>query len=71
MMIDQIQKLHLELKKGQRVKVITSVPDYTTTFDRRDVLKEVDGLLLILRVNGGKVILNCDYIVSACIIERF
>ena len=35
------------------------------------VLKDVDGKLLILRANGARVVLNCDYVVMACIIERF
>ena len=67
-MIDQIQEFHLTLKKGQYVKIITSLPDYVTKVDRTDVLKDVDGKLLILRANGAKVILNCDYVVSACVI---
>ena len=70
-MIDQIQKFHLELKKGQYVKIVTAVPDYITRVDRTDVLKDVDGKLLILRANGARVILNPDYVVMACIIERF
>ena len=67
-MINQIQEFHLTLKKGQYVKIITSLPDYVTKVDRTDVLKDVDGKLLILRANGAKVILNCDYVVAACVI---
>jgi methyl coenzyme M reductase subunit D len=70
-MINQIQEFHLTLKKGQYVKIVTTVPDYVTKVDRTDVLKDIDGKLLILRANGARVILNCDYVVMACIIERF
>ncbi len=70
-MIDQIQEFHLCLEKGQYVKIVTAVPDYITKVDRTDVLKDVNGKLLILRANGAKVILNPEYVVMACIIERF
>ena len=70
-MINRVQEFHLTLEKGQYVKIITALPDYITKVDRTDVLKDVDGKLLILRANGAKVILNPDYIVAACIIERF
>lgn len=69
-MIDQIQEFHTTLKKGQYVKIITALPDYVTKVDRTDVLKDIDGKLLILRANGAQVILNCDYVVMACVIER-
>ena len=69
-MINHVQEFHLTLKKGQTVKIITALDNYTTYVNRTDVLKDVDGKLLILRANGARVILNPDYIVAACIIER-
>ena len=69
-MINKIQEFHLGLKKGQTVKIITALDNYVTYVNRTDVLKDDDGLLLILRANGAKVILNCDYVVAACVVER-
>ena len=70
-MVDQILQFHSDLEKGQTVKIITALDNYTTYVNRTDVLKDVDGNLLILRANGARVIINPDYIVAACIIERF
>ena len=69
-MINQIQKFHLELQKGQTVKIMTSIDGYSTYVNRTDILKDVDGKLLILRANGAKVILNPEYVVMACVVER-
>lgn len=69
-MINQIQEFHLELQKGQNVKIITALPNYITYVNRTDVLKDIDGNLLILRANGARVILNPAYVVAACIVER-
>ena len=68
-MINQIIKFHKELQKGETVKIITSLPDYKTYINRTDVLKQEKDILLILRANGAKVAINCQYIVSCCVIE--
>ena len=69
-MINQIQAFHSTLKKGQTVKIITALDNYSTYVNRTDILKDDNGLLLIIRANGAKVILNCDYVVAACVVER-
>ena len=68
-MINQILQFHTDLKKGETVKIITSLPDYKTYINRTDVLKQDGDILIILRANGARVAINSHYIVSCCIIQ--
>ena len=70
-MINQILQFHIDLKKGQTVKIITSLKDYKTYINRTDIVKQDGDILLIFRANGAKVAINCQYIVSCCVVERF
>jgi hypothetical protein len=70
-MINQIIKFHSGLEKGQAIKVITVLDDYSTFINRTDIIRKCnDSLLLILRANGAKVAINTDYIISCCVIQR-
>lgn len=71
-MIDRISKFHSELEKGESVKIITALDNYTTYLNRTDVIKPdpVDGVLEIYRANGAKVALNVDFVVSICVVVR-
>ena len=72
-MIDRITKFHQELNKGESVKIITTLDNYTTYINKTDVIKadRTDGVLEIYRANDAKVALNVDYVVSCCVIRRF
>lgn len=70
-MINQIIKFHSDLNKGEAIKVITSLQGYTTYISRTDLLKKVnDEVLCIFRANDAKVALNCNYVVSCCVIKE-
>ena len=70
-MINQILAFHRNLEKGKAVKVITTLPDFTPCFDKTDILTEVgDNTLLSLRANGNNFVLNCDYVVGICIVDK-
>ena len=70
-MINQVIKFHQELEKGQSIKVITALDDYSTFINRTDIIRKCnDSLLLILRANGAKVAINTDYIISCCVITE-
>ena len=70
-MINQIITFHKTLKKGETVKIITTLDNYSTYVNRTDVLQKLDGILLISRANGARVVINPEYIIAACVIERF
>lgn len=70
-MINQIIKFHSDLNKGETIKVITSLQGYTTYISRTDLLKKVNNdVLCIFRANDAKVALNCNYVVSCCVIKE-
>ena len=62
---------HKDLQKGQTVKIMTALTSYETYVNRTDVLKDMNGRLIIMRANGAKIVINPDYIVAACVVERF
>jgi len=69
-MINQIIKFHSGLEKGETIKVITALDNYVTYISRTDLLKKVDDeVLCIFRANDAKVALNCNYVVSCCVIK--
>ena len=70
-MINQIIKFHSGLEKGETIKVITALDNYVTYISRTDLLKKVnDEVLCIFRANDAKVALNCNYVVSCCVIKE-
>ena len=69
-MIDHILQSHSSLKKGETVKIVTTVPDYITYVNRTDLLKDNDDVLEIYRANGARVALNTNFVVMCCIVER-
>jgi hypothetical protein len=70
-MINQLIKFHSELQKGESIKVITTLDNYTTYINRTDLIKKVnDDVLCVFRANDAKVALNCNYIVSCCVVRR-
>ena len=69
-MINQIIKFHKELKKGESVKIITGLKDYTSYVNRTDLIKQDGDVLEIYRANGAKVAINCQFVVGCCVIER-
>ena len=69
--INQIIKFHSELQKGESIKVITTLDNYTTYINRTDLIKKVnDDVLCIFRANDAKVALNCNYVVSCSVVRR-
>ena len=70
-MIDTIQKFHSNLTKGQTIKIITALDNYTTYINRTDIIKAVGNVLEVHRANGAKVAINVDYIAAICVLERF
>ena len=69
-MINSILKFHSELEKGESVKIITALDNYTTYINRTDLIKEDGNILKIFRSNGAKVALNVNYVVSICVVRR-
>jgi hypothetical protein len=70
-MINQLIKFHSELQKGESIKVITTLDNYTTYINRTDLIKKVnDDVLCIFRANDAKVAINTNYIVSCCVVRR-
>lgn len=70
-MINQILAFHRNLEKGKAVKVMTTLPDFTPCFDKTDILTDVgDNTLLSLRASGNNFVLNCDYVVGICIVNK-
>ena len=71
-MINQIIKFHSTLNKGESIKVITCLDNYTTFINRTDIIKKInDDVLCIFRANDAQVALNSNYIVACCIVRRF
>ena len=70
-MITAIIKFHSELSKGESVKIITTLDNYTTYINRTDLIKADDNLLYIFRANGAKVAINTNFIISCCTVVRF
>ena len=69
--INQIIKFHSGLEKGEAIKVITALDNYVTYISRIDLLKKVNNdVLCIFRANDAKVALNCNYVVSCCVIKE-
>ena len=69
-MINQILKFHSDLEKGECVKLITQLHNYTSYINRTDLLRNEDNILLIFRANGAKVAINTDKIISCCVVRR-
>ena len=69
-MINQIIAFHKDLQKGQTVKIITGLKDYVSYVNRTDILKQDGDILIVFRANGGKVAINCTFVVASCIVER-
>ena len=70
-MIEQIIDFHKSLKKGQYVKIMSARPEYDTKVDRTDVISQELDVLVINRANGARVALNTNFVIMACIVERF
>lgn len=70
-MIKHIVKFHQELNKGESIKIITALDNYTTYINRTDLIKPSGNVLEVYRANGAKVAINTQYVVSICVIRRF
>ena len=69
--INQIINFHVGLEKGESIKVITTLDNYTTYINRTDLIKKVnDDVLCVFRANDAKVAINTNYIVSCCVVRR-
>ena len=69
-MIDIIVKFHENLTKGETIKIITALDNYTTYLNRTDLIKANGEILEVYRANGAKIAINTQYIVSVCVIEQ-
>ena len=69
-MIQHISDLHSTLDKGATIKVVTTLPNYVSYINRTDIIRTVDGVLEVYRANGAIVIINPQYIVMCCVIEK-
>ena len=69
-MIDRIEDLHSKLQKGESIKILTSLPEYTTYISRTDLIRIDDNVLEIYRANDSIVFINTDHIVMCCLIRR-
>lgn len=70
-MIKHIVKFHQELGKGESIKIITALDNYTTYINRTDLIKPSGNVLEVYRANGAKVAINTQHVVSICVIRRF
>ena len=70
-MLDTIMEFHKDLKKGQTVKIVTTVKDWETFINRTDSLEEKDNVLIIHKSNGAKVAINTSCIAMCCVIEKW
>lgn len=69
-MLIHIEELHSKLKKGETIKIVTSLENYVTYINRTDVIRIDENVLEIYRANGATVCINPQYIVMCCVIER-